>query len=119
MVIRRPVISGGLLLALWPVALRAQDPAEMVKIVEGLQATRAGYDSRPLRELMESLHVPGVSVAVIKDFKIDWAKGWGLADVAAGTLVARRREFVSMPAPGDAHRNTSIGMVERFWNKPE
>src|SRR5215470_131848 len=94
-------ISPSLLLTLWAVALHAQDPAEMIKIVEGQQATRAGFDAHPLRELMESLHVPGVSVAVIKDFKIHWAKGWGLADVGARTPVDTNTMFqaASMSKP--------------------
>ncbi len=29
---------------------------------------------------MKYYHVPGVSIAVIKNYKIDWAKGYGLAD---------------------------------------
>src|SRR5262249_54450122 len=34
-----------------------------------------------LPELMQRLRVPGVSMAVIKDFKVHWAKGYGVADV--------------------------------------
>ncbi len=101
MATRRLVLSRCVFLVLCAVSLRAQDPAEMIKIIEGSQASRAGFDPRPLRELMESLHVPGVSVAVIKDFKIHWAKGWGLAEVAAGTPVDTTTMFqaASMSKP--------------------
>jgi CubicO group peptidase (beta-lactamase class C family) len=36
---------------------------------------------------MDRFHVPGVSVAVIRDFEIHWAKGYGVADVENGTRV--------------------------------
>ena len=36
---------------------------------------------------MKKLGVPGVSIAVIKDFKIHWAKGYGLADVESARAV--------------------------------
>lgn len=47
----------------------AQQPAENKK------------DSLTLNQLMDEFGVPGVSVAVIKDFEIHWAKGYGLADI--------------------------------------
>ena len=37
-------------------------------------------DTRSLSELMKQYNVPGVSVAVIQDFEIQWAKGYGIAD---------------------------------------
>ena len=45
--------------------------------------------SRPpaVQELLTQFHVPGVSIAVIKNFQIDWANGYGVADAATGTAV--------------------------------
>lgn len=40
-----------------------------------------------LPELMEKLGVPGVSIAVIRDFEVHWAKAYGVADVATGAPV--------------------------------
>lgn len=40
-----------------------------------------------LAERMKHYHVNGISIVVIKDFKIDWAKGYGLADSLAGRPV--------------------------------
>ena len=62
--------------------------AEYVAVVERAQhPDRGGFDSLTLQQLMERAHVPGVSVAVIQDFKVHWAKAYGVADVATGAKV--------------------------------
>ncbi|MBS3819704.1 serine hydrolase [bacterium] len=40
-----------------------------------------------LGERMEKYHVPGVSVAVIHNYQMDWAKGYGLRDTEGGEVV--------------------------------
>ena len=80
----------------------AQDSAQMITTIEGPQVpNRQGFDSLSLRELLERLHVPGISVAVIKDFKVEWAKGWGVADVKEGNPVTAETMFqvASMSKP--------------------
>ena len=63
----------------------AQDPAAMISAIESAQSpNRQGLDPLTLQEIMTRFHVPGVSVAVIRDFKIHWAKSWGVADVETG-----------------------------------
>ena len=47
----------------------------------------------PLQELMERFDIPGVSIAVIKDNQIDWAKGYGQADVTTKSLVTPETNF--------------------------
>jgi len=49
--------------------------------------SHGGYDPYSLTQLMERLGVPGVSIAVIKDFKIHWVKAYGIADVETGAPV--------------------------------
>jgi len=39
-----------------------------------------GQPELTLEERMKYYHVNGISIVVIKDFKIDWAKGYGWAD---------------------------------------
>lgn len=41
-----------------------------------------GFAGWNIEDRMKLYNVPGVSIAVIKDYKIDWAKGYGLADTA-------------------------------------
>lgn len=45
-------------------------------IIEG------AFSQKTLQERMAFYHVNGVSIAVIKDFKLDWARGYGWADSA-------------------------------------
>ena len=60
----------------------------LVRTIEGPQApNRQGLDPYTLEEIMSLAGVPGVSVAVIEDFRIHWARGYGIADAAAGTPV--------------------------------
>ncbi len=60
----------------------------MIARIEGAyDADAKGDDSRTLADLMKRYKVPGVSVAVISDFKIAWSKGYGIADLATGKPV--------------------------------
>ncbi|MCX6611856.1 MAG: serine hydrolase [Acidobacteria bacterium] len=66
----------------------------MIAAVEGAQSpNRQGMDPLRLEEMMSRLRVPGVSVAVIRDFKIHWAKSWGVADVESGKPVSNDTMF--------------------------
>ena len=63
-------------------------PVAMMARIEGAQSpNRQGLDPLTLQQLMERFHVPGVGVAVIRDFEIHWAKGYGVADVESGARV--------------------------------
>ena len=46
-----------------------------------------GQSEWTLAERMKYYRVSGISIVVIKDFKIDWAKGYGLADSLSGEPV--------------------------------
>jgi CubicO group peptidase (beta-lactamase class C family) len=59
----------------------------MAEIEAAQTPNREGLDPYTLSEVMEKFHVPGMSVAVIYDFQIQWAKGYGTADVATGAPV--------------------------------
>jgi CubicO group peptidase (beta-lactamase class C family) len=55
----------------------AQDSSPFIAAVESAQPLT-------LQQVMARLHVPGVSIAVIHNFRIAWAKSWGVADVETG-----------------------------------
>ena len=66
----------------------AQAPDPMLNQVDSPQIpNHRGFDGDTIDQLLVHMHVPGVSVAVIKDFRIDWAKAWGLADIKTGAHV--------------------------------
>ena len=50
--------------------------------VVGAQPAAVAPDSLGVPELMAEFKVPAVSVAVIRDFKIEWARAWGVKDAA-------------------------------------
>jgi CubicO group peptidase (beta-lactamase class C family) len=50
-------------------------------------------ETSTLAERMEALNVPGVSIAVINDGEIEWARGYGLADVEEGRPVTTTTLF--------------------------
>jgi CubicO group peptidase (beta-lactamase class C family) len=67
-------------------ALRAapasEDAAALMRQVETTQPGQQGEADRyTLEQLMRRLRVPGVSIAVVRDFEVHWAKGYGVADV--------------------------------------
>jgi len=64
------------------------DAAAFIARIEGRQLpNREGYDPYTLDEVMKKARVPGVSIAVIRDFKVHWAKAYGIADVETGAPV--------------------------------
>ena len=76
-----------------------EEPIEvrMARIEEGLLPPIVIADREPttysLQERMEHYSVPGVSVAVIDDYEVVWAKGYGVADVETGAPVTTETLF--------------------------
>ena len=62
--------------------------ADFQVLIEDVQRpSRQGLDVLTLQEMMERFGVPGMSIAVIRDFEVHWAKGYGTADVETGMPV--------------------------------
>ena len=87
----RNLVLSIFLLFVASVAVIAQgsgDSAAMIARIEGPQIpNRQGLDGLTLEQVMRRFRVPGVSVAVINDFQIHWAKGYGVADAGSGRAV--------------------------------
>ena len=52
-----------------------------------------GFKGWNIVDRMQYYKVPGLSIAVIKDYKIDWAKSYGLADTIKKTRVTNETMF--------------------------
>jgi CubicO group peptidase (beta-lactamase class C family) len=52
-----------------------------------------GFAGWNINERMKHYWVPGVSIAVINNFKVEWAKGYGLSDTLAKTPVTPQTMF--------------------------
>lgn len=62
---------------------------------------------------MKYYKVQGVSIAVIKDYKIDWAKGYGLADTLQKTPVTNATMFSAGSISKFLMAITALKMVEK------
>jgi CubicO group peptidase (beta-lactamase class C family) len=129
------ILVGGILAAF--TFLRAADdssPAAMMTRIENAQSpNRQGLDGYTLRQVMERFRVPGVSVAVIKDFEIHWAKGYGVADVQTGAPVEANTVFqaasISKPVAamavvraaqdGRFTLDDDVNTILKSWKVPE
>ena len=114
--------------------LAGQDsPADYIALIEGVQVpSRQGLDVLTLPEVMERFGVPGMSVAVIRDFEVHWAKGYGVADVVTGAPVDTETLFqaasISKPVTAMAalaavqeglfSLDDDINRVLRSWTLP-
>jgi CubicO group peptidase (beta-lactamase class C family) len=79
--------------------LRAQSPA-------------GPLDAATVQSLLNQFHVPGVSIAVIKDFKIEWARGYGVADVETGAAVTNDTMFQAASISKTIAAMTSLKAVQ-------
>ena len=68
--------------------------AAQIARIEGPQSpNRQGYDPFTIPEMMKRFHVPGVSLAVVRDFQVQWTKTYGLADVVTNAPVTPETRF--------------------------
>ena len=70
------------------------DAAARIARIEAPQVPdRQGFDGLTLPQVLERLRVPGVSIAVVKDFQVHWAKAYGVADVATSRSAETSTRF--------------------------
>jgi CubicO group peptidase (beta-lactamase class C family) len=71
-----------------------------------------GFKGWNLLERMKYYNVPGLSIAVIKDYKIDWARAYGLADTIKKIPVTTETMFSAGSISKLLMAGTALKMVE-------
>jgi len=88
------------------VALLKQLQSDLI-VVEGDPIEKTTLD-----ELMRKHHVPGVSIAVIRNGKIDWAHGFGFADVESKRKVTTQTLFQAASISKPVAAVAALSMVQ-------
>lgn len=111
----RLLTSCALLFLAAPVA--AQPSADKIERIEGTQSpNRGGSDALTLQQIMNRLKVPGVSIAVIHNFEVQWTKSYGVADIETGAPVIPDTLFqaASMSKPVAALASLKAVQMKKF-----
>ena len=94
------------------------DPvSDQIARIEGPQSpNRQGTDPLTLQQILERFKVPGISIAVIHDFKVEWTKSYGLADVETHAPITADTLFqaASMSKPVAAMASLKATQLGKF-----
>jgi CubicO group peptidase (beta-lactamase class C family) len=66
-----------------------------------------------IQERMKFYNVPGVSIAVINDFKVEWARGYGVKDIETNEPVATETLFQAASISKPVAAMTALKRVEQ------
>ena len=101
-------------------SIRANDAAQELRIQrveEDFPKVALGANEPPLelslRKAMEIYKVPGVSVAVIDNYKIAWAKAYGVTEAGGTTRVTTHTLFQAGSISKPVAATGALAMVER------
>ena len=72
-----------------------------------------GDPGRTIQERMKFYKVPGVSIAVINDYKVEWARSYGVKDVETNELVTTETLFQAASISKPVAAMTALKRVEQ------
>lgn len=113
--LRALALAGALLAVLGASPASAATPDEIARIEQGLRPSvvlaSAPVATSKLADEMARLHVPGVSVAVIRNGRIAWARGFGVTR-AGGPAVDERTLFQAASISKPVTAMAALKLVE-------
>jgi CubicO group peptidase (beta-lactamase class C family) len=129
---RAPAVPGPSL----PPPPSAEETARHIDRIEHGLYVGARIESEPggtLEERMRATHVRGLSVAVFRDFRVVWAKGYGVADADTGARVTETTLFqagsISKPVgamavlkkveDGKLSLESNVNLLLTSWKLPD
>jgi CubicO group peptidase (beta-lactamase class C family) len=83
------------------------------ELLPGLVIRGEPEQTATLEDRMAQLMVPGVSIAVINNGEVEWARGYGIADVASGTPVTEKTLFQAASISKPVAATAALRLVER------
>jgi len=101
-----------------PLLTNSQTSADRIHRVETqFPPVTVGHNRPPLttdlQQLMKMYKVPAVSIAVIDNFKIDWAKGYGVTDAGGTNPVATATLFQAASISKPVTSAAALSLVEQ------
>jgi CubicO group peptidase (beta-lactamase class C family) len=98
-----------------PQAAPNDTPSRIARVERGLlpPVTVKGDAGWTIEERMKHHKVPGMSVAVIRDFKVEWARAYGVKDVETGEPVDVRTLFQAGSISKPVAAMAALSKVER------
>ncbi|WP_243445715.1 serine hydrolase domain-containing protein [Polymorphobacter arshaanensis] len=104
-------------LAVFCAPANAKSIADQIARIEAPQSpNRQGADPLTLQQILERFHVPGISIAVIYDFKVLWTKSYGVADVETRAPITADTLFqaASLSKPVAAMASLKATQIGKF-----
>ncbi len=91
--------------------------SNVAALLEQLQPSSIVVDGDPIEtttiaELLREHQTPGVSIAVIRDGEVEWARGFGLADVESGRAVMTETLFQAASITKPVTAAAALTMVQ-------
>ena len=112
-------LGGALCLIFAPYPALAQSETSVDNRIERVLANlqvatpfAAQYHSRPLVERMRHYRTPGISIAVVDRYRIEWSRGFGVADADTGVPVTQETLFQAGSISKPIFAIAVMGMAE-------